>query len=76
MVAIVNILKGIAVALFGGTLQETVNGVTQSVTSEGIIPVFFNWLTQPTVLPFFMIGTCCALVLLATRIVKAIFWGQ
>lgn len=67
MTAIVNTLQSIGVALFGGTLGE------QTVT--GAIPTFWNWLTDPDVLPYFLIGVCVSLLLLAVRIVKGVFWG-
>lgn len=48
MTAILDVLQQIAVALFGGTLGE------QTIT--GAIPTFWNWLTGPEVIPFFLIG--------------------
>lgn len=71
MTEVVNVLKNIAVALFGGT----VGSGDSAVTTEGAIPIFFEWLTGPTVLPFFLIGVGVALLLLAVRVVKGIFWG-
>lgn len=67
MTAIVNVLKSIATSLFGGTVGEE--------TVVGAIPTFWNWLTGATVLPYFLIGVGVALLLLAVKIVKGIFWG-
>lgn len=67
MTAILNTLRDISVALFGGTIAE--------VTYEGAIPVFFEWVTSSAVAPYFLLGVCVALFLLAVRVVKSIFWG-
>lgn len=67
MQAIIQVLNSISVALFGGTVGET--------TTTGAIPTFWNWLTGDAVLPFFLIGVGVALLLLAVRVVKGIFWG-
>lgn len=71
MAEIVNVLKSIAVALFGGT----VGSGASAITTEGAINIFFDWLTGPDVLPYFLIGVGVALLLLAVRVVKGIFWG-
>lgn len=67
MTTIIDTLQAVAVALFGGTLDET--------TVTGAIPTFWNWLTGEQVLPFFLIGVGVSLLMLAVRIVKSIFWG-
>lgn len=64
---IINVLNQISIALFGGTLGEE--------TITGAIPTFWNWLTEPEVLPFFIMGCGVSLILLAVRVVKGIFWG-
>lgn len=73
MTTVINVLQMIGVALFGGTYQTP--GSSAVVTVDGAITIFWNWLTQENVLPFFMIGTGVALLLLAVRVVKSIFWG-
>lgn len=70
MDAIVDVLKNIAVALFGGTIGS--GDATQTVV--GAIPTFFDWLTGPA-LPYFLIGVGVSLLMLAVRVVKGIFWG-
>ena len=67
MSSILEVLQQIAIALFGGTIG--------SDTVSGAIPTFWNWLTSPEVIPFFLIGCCVSLLLLAVRICKGIFWG-
>ncbi len=67
MQAIVDVLQNIAIALFGGTLGEE--------TVVGAIPTFWNWLVDPQVLPYFLVGVGVSLLLLAVRVVKGIFWG-
>lgn len=67
MSAVVNVLKSIATALFGGT--------SGGETITGAIPTFWAWLTGASVLPYFLIGVGVALLLLAVKIVKGIFWG-
>lgn len=67
MTTILNTLRDISVALFGGTIGAE--------TYDGAIPVFFEWLTSAAVAPYFLIGVCVALFLMATRVVKSIFWG-
>lgn len=64
---IINVLNQISIALFGGPLGEE--------TITGAIPTFWNWLTKPEVLPFFIMGCAVSLILLAVRVVKGIFWG-
>lgn len=72
MSTIINVLQSIGVALFGGSYTPP-GGTATTVT--GAIPTFWNWLTQSDVLPYFMIGVAVALLLLAVRVVKGIFWG-
>lgn len=67
MAAVINVLNQIAIALFGGTIGEE--------TITGAIPTFWNWLTDPAVIPYFLIGVAVSLILLAVRVVKGIFWG-
>lgn len=68
MSAIIEVLQGVAVALFG-------NGETGAGAVAGAIPTFWEWLTKPAVLPYFLIGVGVSLLLLAVRVVKGIFWG-
>ena len=71
MTALLNALKDFAVMVFGGTLGSG-DGAT-AVT--GLVPTFFNWVTTSTVLPYFVIGICVSLVLLAIKIVRGTVWG-
>ena len=67
MDAILSVLESIAVALFGGTVG--------SETITGAVPTFWNFITGPEVLPYFLIGVGVSLLLLAVRVVKSVFWG-
>lgn len=71
MATIVSTLQAIAVALFGGTIGSGAS----AVTTQGAIPMFWDWLTDASVLPYFLIGVGVSLLLLAVRVVKGIFWG-
>lgn len=70
MTALIANLKDFAVLLFGGTPSgEGATAVT------GLIPQFFTWVTGSTVLPFFALGICISLVLLAVKVVRGTIWG-
>lgn len=43
--------------------------------SGGIVPTFFTWVTGETVLPYFALGICVSLVLLAVKVVRGTVWG-
>lgn len=60
MDSIVTVLQQISTALFG---------------EGGAITIFFEWLVDPKVLPYFLIGVGVSLLMLAVRVVKGIFWG-
>lgn len=64
MAALVTILQSFASALF-----STTEG------SEGILIQFFNWVTSADVLPYFGLGICVSLILLAVKIVRGTVWG-
>lgn len=71
MTSLVSALKDFAAALFGGTIGSG----ESAVTTAGVIPTFFNWVTKPEVLPFFALGICVSLVLLAVKVVRGTVWG-
>lgn len=71
MTSLINILKDFVVALFGGTIGSG----DSAATITGAIPTFFNWVTGPTVLPYFALGICVSLVLLAVKVVRGTVWG-
>ena len=41
----------------------------------GLVPTFFTWVTSTDVLPYFVLGICVSLVLLAIKIVRGTVWG-
>ena len=43
--------------------------------SGGLVPTFFAWVTSADVLPYFVLGICVSLVLLAIKIVRGTVWG-
>ena len=43
--------------------------------SGGLVPTFFTWVTSSDVLPYFVMGICVSLVLLAIKIVRGSVWG-
>lgn len=43
--------------------------------SGGLVPTFFTWVTSSDVLPYFVMGICVSLVLLAIKIVRGTVWG-
>lgn len=43
--------------------------------SGGLVPTFFSWVTSSDVLPYFVLGICVSLVLLAIKIVRGTVWG-
>ena len=43
--------------------------------SGGLVPTFFTWVTSSDVLPYFVLGICVSLVLLAIKIVRGTVWG-
>lgn len=43
--------------------------------TDGIVLTFFNWVTSAAVLPFFVLGICVSLVLLAIKVVRGTIWG-
>lgn len=71
MSSLVAALKDFAAALFGGTIGSG----ESAVTTTGVIPTFFNWVTKPEVLPYFALGICVSLVLLAVKVVRGTVWG-
>lgn len=71
MASLVAALKDFMVALFGGTIGSG----ESAVTSAGVIPTFFNWVTSDAVLPYFALGICVSLVLLAVKVVRGTVWG-
>lgn len=71
MTSLVSALKDFASALFGGTIGSG----ESAVTTAGVIPTFFNWVTKSEVLPFFALGICVSLVLLAVKVVRGTVWG-
>lgn len=71
MTAVVNALKDFAVMLFGGTI-----GTGESAqTVDGLVKTFFTWVTSSGVLPYFVLGICVSLVLLAIKVVRGTVWG-
>ena len=71
MTALVNALKDFATMLFGGTI-----GTGESAqTVQGILKTFWTWVTSADVLPYFVMGICVSLVLLAIKIVRGTVWG-
>lgn len=60
MANLVSNLQSFASALFG---------------TDGIVLTFFNWVTSATVLPYFVLGICVSLVLLAIKVVRGTVWG-
>lgn len=71
MASLVAALKDFMVALFGGTIGSG----ESAVTSVGVIPTFFKWVTSDAVLPYFALGICVSLVLLAVKVVRGTVWG-
>lgn len=70
MASLITNLKDFAILLFGGTPSgEGATAVT------GLIPQFFTWVTSDTVLPYFGLGICVSLVLLAVKVVRGTIWG-
>ena len=65
MTALVTNLRALVAALFSTTAG-----------SEGIVITFFEWLTSEAVLPYFAIGICVSLVLLAVKIVRGTIWAS
>lgn len=58
------------------TIATTLSQISSALFGTGgAIPTFWTWLTGETVLPYFLIGVCVSLLLLAIRIVKGVFWG-
>lgn len=43
--------------------------------TNGVIPTFFEWVTSTAVLPYFGLGICVSLVLLAVKVVRGTIWG-
>lgn len=41
----------------------------------GVVPTFFTWVTGEAVLPYFVLGICVSLVLLAIKVVRGTVWG-
>lgn len=41
----------------------------------GVVPTFFTWVTGDKVLPYFVLGICVSLVLLAIKVVRGTVWG-
>lgn len=71
MAGIVSALKDFAVMIFGGTI-----GTGESAqTVDGLLKTFFTWVTGTNVLPYFVLGICVSLVLLAIKIVRGTVWG-
>lgn len=70
MAAIVTILKDFAIMLFGGTPSGE-----GAVAITGVIPEFFSWVVSDKVLPYFGLGICVSLVLLAVKVVRGTIWG-
>lgn len=70
MTNLLNILKDFAIMLFGGTPSG--EGATEIA---GVIPQFFDWVVSAPVLPYFALGICVSLVLLAVKVVRGTVWG-
>lgn len=60
MSSLVTNLQSFVAALFG---------------TDGIVLTFFNWVTSAAVLPYFVLGICVSLVLLAIKVVRGTIWG-
>lgn len=43
--------------------------------ADGAVQTFFTWLTSATVLPYFVIGIACSLVLMGIKVVRGAIWG-
>lgn len=43
--------------------------------TDGIVLTFFSWVTSAAVLPYFVLGICVSLVLLAIKVVRGTIWG-
>lgn len=43
--------------------------------ADGAIGTFFTWLTSATVLPYFVIGIACSIVLFGVKVVRGAIWG-
>ena len=71
MSGIVSSLKDFAVMIFGGTIGSG----ESALTVDGLLKTFFTWVTSTDVLPYFVLGICVSLVLLAIKIVRGTVWG-
>ena len=71
MAGIVSALKDFAAMLFGGTIGSG----SSAQTVDGLLKTFFTWVTSADVLPYFVLGICVSLVLLAIKIVRGTVWG-
>ena len=49
--------------------------VTALFGTGGLVPTFFGWVTGEKVLPYFVLGICVSLVLLAIKVVRGTVWG-
>lgn len=41
----------------------------------GVVRTFFSWVVSTEVLPYFGLGICVSLVLLAVKVVRGTIWG-
>ena len=71
MAGIVSALKDFVAMLFGGTIGSG----ESAQTVDGLLKTFFTWVTGEKVLPYFVLGICVSLVLLAIKIVRGTVWG-
>lgn len=58
------------------SLVTNLNSFVTAIFGEGgVVPKFFGWVTSADVLPYFVMGICVSLVLLAIKIVRGTVWG-
>lgn len=58
-----------------GLVTNLTSFVSALFGDGGVVPTFFTWVTGDKVLPYFVLGICVSLVLLAIKVVRGAVWG-
>ena len=59
----------------GGLITNLTSFMVALFGTGGVVPTFFNWVVSEPVLPYFGLGICVSLVLLAVKVVRGTIWG-
>lgn len=59
----------------GGLVTNLTSFMGALFGTGGVVPTFFSWVTSAEVLPYFGLGICVSLVLLAVKVVRGTIWG-